>query len=222
MSKKMSREQLQELTAVVVRAVPRDLDSEVAQRWIVGEGQATLRGVLDRALREGPPPPMDPDAWVDELDLTRIERREFEIVIDPTKTIEQMVAAGNYSYANPNHTTAIFGSCRKVTGNKPVKAKVVAFRIGRNATREQAKRLRARLNLGEVCIQHELALGAQHKRAQQELGWIVNVDDVVLVGGDRYVSCLYGGDALRGLDLDGACYGWRVSTWSLGLLSEPA
>ncbi|MBI4135577.1 hypothetical protein HY477_02480 [Candidatus Uhrbacteria bacterium] len=220
MEKKLGTDQFAGLAAVVIAEMPRDLAPEVAQAWMEGGGRLALRDALDRALRQGPPPSVDPDAWVDTLDLAKIERRVFEIVVDPNLTIEQMVAASEYNYADPNHTTAVFGACRKVTGTKPVKAKVVAFCVGRNATRKQAIRLRSRLNLGAICIQHELALGAQHKNAQRDLNWIVNADDEVLVHGVRVVSYLDGGPGDRDLGLYGAGLGWRADAWFLGLLSE--
>lgn len=190
-----------------------------------GEDGDQWLGALRRFLRKESPwsevlTTADPDAWVDTFDLATIERRVFEITIDPTSTIEQMAQAGEHNYKHPAHTTAVFGSCRKITGTEPVKQKVVAFRIGRNATLKQANRLRARLNLQPICIQHQLALGAQHKNAQRDLGWIVNLDDVVLVGGDRGVSCLLGYPGHRGLDLHSAGGEWGGYAWFLGLLSE--
>lgn len=215
MSKKLAVDQFAGLAAVVIAEMPRDLDAEVAQAWMEGAGRIALRGVLDSALREGPPPPVDPDAWVDTLDLTKVELRYFDLTIDPTQTIEQGVVAGAYDYTHPAHTTAVFGSCRKITGDTPIKQRVAAFRIGRNATRQQAKRLRARLNLGAICIQHELALGAQYQQAQRDLNWIVNADDEVSVGGYSVVSYLGGYDAFRYLDCVGARSGWGGSTWVL-------
>ena len=137
-----------------------------------------------------------------------------------TQAIEQMVAAGVYNYVNPAHTTAVFGNNCAVTGNKPVTCKVVAFRIGRKATRQQAMRLRARMGFKPICIQHELALGAQHRNAQCELNWIVNPNDMVLVDDRQCVSYLYGSPAHRSLHLYNADYEWFDYTWFLGLLSE--
>lgn len=209
-----------EFVATVARQLPRNLDPAVVQKWMEGDGQQALRNALDRALRDGPPLPVDPDAWVHGLDLSTIQRREFTVTINPGQMIEPMVMAGHYNYANPAHTTAVFGPCCVITGNKPVEQKVVAFCIGRNATREQATRLRNRLNLGAICIQHQLALGAQHQQAQRDLHWIVNPDDVVLVDGCQYVSYLHGDPDDRDLNLDYAAYEWSGGTWFLGLLSE--
>lgn len=219
MARKLGTEtdQFAGLAAVVIAELPRDLEPEVAQAWMEGDGRLALRDALDRVLREGPSAPADPDAWVDELDLAKIERRTFEIEINPSRTIEQDRDAGEYDYFHPAHTTAVFGTCRKITGNMPVRQKLVAFRIGRNATRQQAIRLRTRLNLGAVCIQHELALGAQHKDAQRQLNWIINPDDVVLVDGLQCVSCLDGDPGSRYLCLLDADGEWGGHSWFLGL-----
>lgn len=229
MGKKLGTDQFSGLAAAVVAQLPRDLDPKVAQAWIVGDGQRALRDVLDRALREGPPPPVDPDDyddWVDELDLTTIERHEFEVTIDPTQTVEQMVATGQYRNVTPDYTTTLFGSHRAITGTKPIKQKVVAFRIGRNsATLDRAKRLRSRLNLGAIGIDHELAFGVQHKNALMDLGYIVNLDSVFVLDGKSRVSYL----DVRGnliaywnLCMADACVNWSCLTWFFGLASESA
>jgi len=222
MPKKLGLDQFVGLAAAVVARLPRDLDPDIAQRWTEGDGQVALHDALDLALRNGPPLPVDPNAWVDTFDLTQVKLRYFDLVIDPTQTIEQGVTAGEYNYVHPAHTTAVFGVHQKITGAKPVNVRVKAFCIGRNATREQAIRLRARLNLGATCIQHELALGAQHKNAQRDLNWIVNPDDVVLVDGNQYVSYLNGNPDDRRLYLSSAGGEWGGDTWFLGLASEPA
>ena len=197
---------------------------DLLQKLAAKDGE-TWAVALGKFLRKENPwvesAPVDPDAWVDELDLTTIETRAFEFEIDPADTIEAQRDAGEYTDHNPNFTTAVFGSCRKITEGGKRKVKVVAFRIGRSATRQQAIRLRTRLNLGAICVQHLLALGAQHKRAQQELNWIVNPDDVGSVDGESCVSYLYGDGARRNLDCDDARSEWDGSTWFLGL-SESA
>lgn len=218
MGKKMGIDQFAELSSAVARQLPRDLDPEVVQFWISGD-QGALHTALAQALRDRPVP-VDPDAWIDELDLTTVKKREFAVTIDPTQTIEQMRDDGEYDYANEHHTTDVFGSCRAVTGTKQVESKVVALSIGRQATISQAKKVRDRLGLHSIGIDHELSVGVHHKNAQRELNWMVNMDSVVLVDGHRCVSYLLGLAGHRRLDLRGAGRVWHGDAWFLGLLSE--
>ncbi|OGL92369.1 hypothetical protein A3H11_03300 [Candidatus Uhrbacteria bacterium RIFCSPLOWO2_12_FULL_47_10] len=162
--------------------------------------------------------------WVDAFDLNKIERRVFEVEVDPTKTIKEIIMAGDYGYMYPKHMTAVLGVHRVVTGTEPVKAKVVVFRIGRNASCEQIIRLRAKINLGPACTQHLLTLGAKAKRSQLLGGLlynkIVNPDDVILVDGIQAVLYLGGDFRGRGLGLSDADAEWKPFTWFLGLESE--
>ena len=118
--------------------------------------------------------------WVDNLPLEQIPRREFILTIDPKRTIKEWVAAGQYNHADWQFGVEDSSELLITDGTDPVQVRVVAFCIGRKATIEQAKQVRERLNLLPIGIEHQLAVGAQHRDAHRELGKIVNLDSIVI------------------------------------------
>lgn len=200
-----SRRQLLQLVGMLPQSVRADLPADIAQEWI--DDPAALQQFMN-GLRDGT------------CSITEIKTRVLEVTIDPKRTVEEWVKAGNYNYANPSLTTANFGQFLTVRqdGTEPYKAKVVAFCLGRAATIERAKRTCLRLGLKPIGFEHEAAVGEQHPELQRELTLLVN-PDAVWVHPDLYrdVSCLAGHPDYRSFDLGVAGYEWDDRTWFFGL-----
>lgn len=193
------------LAGTILHQMPTDLSADIVKEW---QGDPEALGEFLLGLHDGPYP------------IAKIKTRELVVTIYPKRTVEEWVEAGKYDYRNPNLTTANFG--RFLTVNKdaaePYKAKVVAFCLGRRATIEKAKRVRARLNLKPIGLEHEAAVGEQHSELQREFHWLVNLDAVWAVpGGRRCLSYLYGDPDGRRFGLSGAGHEWDDNTWFFGL-----
>ncbi|OGH92619.1 MAG: hypothetical protein A2563_03010 [Candidatus Magasanikbacteria bacterium RIFOXYD1_FULL_40_23] len=200
-----SRSQLLGLAGMLAQHMPVDLSVEIAQEW--ADDPESIKQMLS-IMRDGSFP------------LGQIKQRVLEVTIDPKRTVEEWAAVGKYDYANTNYTTAKFGQflTTRKDATEPYKARVVAFCLGRSATIDRAKRIRARLNLKPIGFEHIVAVGEQHPELQRELNWLVNLDAVwVTPGGHRYVSCLCGYPGRRDFHLHGASNEWCDGVWFFGL-----
>ncbi|OGL66017.1 hypothetical protein A3B21_00620 [Candidatus Uhrbacteria bacterium RIFCSPLOWO2_01_FULL_47_24] len=200
------------------------LSGEKGEDWLI---------TLKRFLRHEDPwkteSPSHSWPWASTIDLEKIQHREFKVGIWPITTIEQMVAAGKYDFVDPAHTTNACGSRRMHVEKRDdwesnnwyrvLTDTVVAFCIGHEATRLQAMQVRWLMGLREVSIDHELMIGAQHPQAQIDLQQVVNLDSVVCVNGEQYVSGLFGDGNQRQLDLIEYKRGFSKVTWFLGVES---
>ncbi len=199
--------QLLRFGGTMLHQVPADLTADVIKDWL---DDPEALGQFLAGLHEGP--------------IGQVQTREFVVLIDPMRTVEQWVAAGRYDWSNENLTTPNFGQFLTVRkdATEPYRQKVVAFNIGRSADIEKAKRIRNRLKLKPIGFEHEAAVGEQHPEAQRELNWLVNPDAVwVSPDGSRDVSSLYGHPGRRSFFLSDAGGTWRGRTWFFGLSELP-
>ena len=135
---------------------------------------------------------------------------EFEIVVDFTMTLEQMVAAGKYDWKNDDIIAKQFS----VAGDGRIECEARLFHFERSIAAEDPERaIREAVPVGQwepAKIEHLLAFGARYPDEQRKnpivcLGSVSNSE----VFGRRHVPYLYRRVLGRSLHLDWYSNGWH-------------
>jgi len=124
----------------------------------------------------------------------------YDITVDYNQTIEQMVAAGSYNYANRDISSANFG--QEVVAKKGVREelKAVLLHLDRVATSQEVLAEMERLGLRPATLAELLALGAKHPELQREFP-IIALGSSCTLHGYRQVAFLWSDVSRRGLYL---------------------
>jgi len=175
-----------EFQAAVLRALPRDIDSDVALSW-------TKNGeLLARILREALTPNGKPAG------------NTYPLSVDYDLSVENAVKLGQYNWTNGDITGKNFPTTR--TGKVEVVVELIRFNCAistKDAQRELDQRGYRPAELHEL-----LAFGEKYPELQRQF-------PIVALGsvwrgrrGYRYVPCLDGDGSERSLDLD-----WIGGDW---------
>lgn len=173
---------------------------EAMHRLVTAEGRATLAklvAVIEADWRAGQPvpatPPKPPEPTIIEYDLT----------VDYSKTVEQMLKAGEYhGYADPSITTRDFS----VEGEGVVRRKAKLVYFGREIS-DDAFDAWCKAH-GKRCgsMLETLTFGAVYKSLRHEFPIVSS--QAAQVHGCRNVVYLFGSVAVRNADLY-----WSVGDW---------
>ena len=176
--------------AAVATCMPRNMSSEVMQGWITD-----LTG-LKKILAEAFCPPSQ-----------NYITHTFTILVDETKTVEELVVEGNYDWSNSNVTSKNFPRSEEGTKDKK---EVALFHFNKTMTSEDVIAEMKKDGYRPATIFELLALGVTQPELQRGFPIIALGSDCTLDGG-RHVADLYGVAGGRGLGL-----GWLGGDWSVG------
>jgi len=176
--------------AAVATCMPRNMSSEVMQGWITD-----LTG-LKKILAEAFCPPSQ-----------NYITHTFTILVDETKTVEELVVEGNYDWSDSNVTSKNFPRSEEGTKDKK---EVALFHFNKTMTSEDVIAEMKKDGYRPATIFELLALGVTQPELQRGFPIIALGSDCTLVGGRR-VAYLYEDADGRGLDL-----GWLGSDWGDG------
>lgn len=125
-------------------------------------------------------------------------RNRFSITVDYSKSLDQMVAAGNYNYANPNIVAANF----PITGTGVVEKELILVHFDRFIESDDAVRELNEMGLEPAGIAHATAFGAKYPDVQREYPVVFLGSGWVGPRGNRCVPCLDEDSRERSLYLD--------------------
>jgi hypothetical protein len=125
-------------------------------------------------------------------------RNRFLVTIDYSRPLDQMIAAGKYSYVNENITVANF----PITDTGKVETEIILVDFGRDIESDDAEKELATMGLEPAGIEHATAFGEKYPDVQREypivfLGSVWSGSD-----GDPHVPFLGCWSDLRELCLD--------------------
>ncbi|MFA6227620.1 MAG: hypothetical protein WC668_00310 [Patescibacteria group bacterium] len=152
----------------------------------------------------------------------------YDVIIDPSKNLAQMIAAGRYDWPNPNIIADHFPF--NGAGKRKIKVELLHFnRDFSNGDQIIAKLKEVNDWLAKqganyrylfAQIEELLALGAAHPELQR-LYPIAALGSIWRRAGYRFFACLSGDGARRALSLD--CLGGGFSgVWRFAVVREPA
>jgi hypothetical protein len=135
--------------------------------------------------------------------------KEFNLSVDYSRTVQEMINAGNYDWTNSDITAKHFPLPKEHNGKKvPVSSKL--FHFNRAISSEDATSEMDKAGYRPATLAELLALGEAHPELQKEFP-IVALGSVWRdADGNRFVPSLNVSGYKRGLDLDWFGYGWRV------------
>ncbi|MEK7078409.1 MAG: hypothetical protein AAB911_02465 [Patescibacteria group bacterium] len=179
--------QFAEFASVVIRQLPRDLDSTTVQGWI--ENQSSLQRVLREALM---PIPIEQ------------EKNVFPVTVDYTRTLSDMISAGHYDSVNDDITADHF----PVSGEGVVEVKLELVHFDRVMESDDVLKELDKDGLRPATLAELLAFGAKYPDIQRQF-------PIIALGavwqnrrGYRSVPALWGSSIGRFLDLHYFDDGW--------------
>lgn len=140
-----------------------------------------------------------------------VQRKEYPVVIDYGRELQEVGKEGEYDYLNPNLTSEHFPTQR--TGE--AKATITAINFGRimDSSDDVVAEL-DKLGLRPAETIEQAALGSQHPEVQRELTYVVALGTSwANPGGHRLVGYLYGSPDHRYFDLYRWNGRWRDCCW---------
>ncbi|MDE2071576.1 MAG: hypothetical protein KGI70_02490 [Patescibacteria group bacterium] len=153
----------------------------------------------------------DPNACLDDRDSVRKALKlgvalpeSITFSVDYGRSLDQMVAAGNYDWKNDNITAKKFS----VVGNGIEQFEVKVFHFDRTMSSEAAVEAIKAAGFEPGKIEHLLSFGEKYPEEQRKYP-ITALGSVARVGGYRHVPYLYRYDAERRLGLF-----WWVNGWN--------
>ena len=184
--------QFAEFSAAVLKALPREISSSDALAW------ARNGKKLESALQSALCPLATPALMSEQIVLS----------VDYGRSLDQMIAAGNYDWKNSDITAKRF----PVVGNGIEQFEAKLFHFDRNTvSQDNVDAIKADdpANPWEPGkIEHLLAFGAKYPEEQRKYS-VIALGSVARVGGGRDVPCLRRLGAGRDLDLFWLGYGWN-------------
>ena len=133
----------------------------------------------------------------------KVEQTTFEVGIDQTRTLDQLIAVGKYDWVSPDLTKYF----TIAPGADYIVTLLTLLNFNQEMTSEQVLVEMDRLGLRPATLQELLSLGAQRPELQKEFP-VIALGTVVRVSGDRRVAFLYRGDRERYLYLF-----WFAGQW---------
>lgn len=150
------------------------------------------------------------ECWVVEKAKKAADR--YSITVDYSLTLDQMIAVGEYDYANPD----INSKHLPVKGEGKLELKLQLIHFDRNISSDDAERELDKLGLRPANLEELLAFGAQYPDLQKQFP-IVALKAVASVHGGRDVACLDFVGSERRLDLYWRGRGWLARCRFLAL-----
>jgi hypothetical protein len=132
-------------------------------------------------------------------------RNRFAVTVDYGTPLDQMIAAGNYGYVNPNITSQNF----PITGTGVVETEIILAHFDRDIESDDAVRKLREMRLEPAGIEHATAFGTKYPDVQREYPIVFLRSVWSFAGGGRGVPCLDDWRAERVLVLGGWGGGWR-------------
>ena len=175
-----------EFQAAVLRALPRDIDVDVALGW-TRNGEALARALREVLLPNGKP-----------------AGNTYSVSVDFGMSVEDAVKLGRYDWANGDINSRNFPTTR--SGKEEVVAELVHF--NRAIPTEDALRELNRQGYRPAELRELLAFGEKYPDVQREFPIVALGSVWQDRGGDRGVPYLYGGSSGRDLGL-----GWVGGDW---------
>ena len=169
-----------ELECAVLKALPRDIDPDVAANW-ARNGES-----LTRVLREALMPPEQRNATT-----------TYPVSVNYDTTVEEMVRLGHYDWSNSDVTSKHFPTKR--TGTADLVIELV--HVNRDISTKDAQKELDRMGFRPAELHELLAFGAKYPEVQREFPILAlgsvwqDLDD------DRRYACLHGVGSERGLYL---------------------
>jgi hypothetical protein len=128
----------------------------------------------------------------------------YPLTVNYQKTIEQLVEAGKYDYANSDVTSKNFPESAKYES----KLEAVLFHPNEDLESEEILKRMEKGGLRPATVRELLTFGAKYPDVQREFP-VIALGSVVLLNGNRRVACLDGHDSGRYLDLSWFDGRWR-------------
>ena len=91
-------------------------------------------------------------------------RLRFPVTVDYAKSLEQMILAGKYGYANSDITVANF----PITGKGIVEEEIILVHFDRDISSDDAEKELATMGLEPARLEHATAFGAKYPDVQRE------------------------------------------------------
>lgn len=173
-----------EFQAAVLRALPRDIDSDVALGW-TQNGEALAHALREVLLPNG-----------------KTSGNVFSITCEGAKASE-LVRLGKYDWVNSDITDKRF----PIEPHAPVSSTIELVEFDHDPDSEEVLVEFARRGLERPSYEDALAFGIAYPEEQRKHP-VVFLHDPVQAGGSRDVLVLHGDDRGRDLDLD-----WFGSRW---------
>ncbi len=130
----------------------------------------------------------------------------YEILVDHTLSLRELITLGNYDWVNENITEKNFP--REGSGKVSLKAELLHF--GRNISSENVITEMKKLGYRPATIWELLAFGTQNPELQRQFP-IVALGSICVLSGYRLVPLLHGGGSGRFLGLRWFDGGWGGS-----------
>jgi hypothetical protein len=128
----------------------------------------------------------------------------FTFTVDETKTVEELVKAGNFDCSNEYITSENFP--QKENGQKKEK-EIAIFHFGKNMSSDNVIAEMDKVGYKPATIWDLISLAIKEPDLQRKFP-IIALSSVCVLGGGRDVACLYGGDSGRKLRLYYFVRGW--------------
>lgn len=135
--------------------------------------------------------------------------KEFNLSVDYSRTLQEMINAGNYAWANSDITEKNFPISPKMTGKK-VEVSAKLFHFNREISSEDAISEMDKAGYRPATLAEMLALGEAQPDLQRQFPIIALSSVWRNANGGRYVPCLGGDDYERKLDLYWFGGGWSA------------
>ncbi len=166
----------------------KGLDGELLQSDLLGKG--ILADIAEAVVRGTVPAREELRKFLGLLGVF------FQLIVDYTMSLSDMVSAGQYDWVNPEITEANFPKTR--TGSISLNAELLHF--NRTISSENALKEMEKLGFRPATIEELLAFGAKYPELQRQFP-IVALGSSCVLGGDRRVPCLDEVGSGRDLDL---------------------
>jgi len=176
-----------EFQAAVLRALPRDIDSDVALGW-TQNGESLARVLREALMPDGKP-----------------ASNTYPLSVDYGRSVEKGVKAGRYDWANSDITSRNFPTERK--GTAEVVVELIHF--NRNISTDEALRELDKAGMRPAELHELLAFGKKYPEVQREFPIVALGSVWQYRDGFRVVPFLYRDGSGRDLGLD-----WVVGGWS--------
>lgn len=186
-----------EFQAAVLRALPRDIDADVALDW-AQNGEA-----LARVLREALTPNGREVAGLSAEALVKAGNA-YPVVVNYGMSVEDAVKLGHYDWANGNITSKNFPTKR--TGAAEIVVELIHF--GRYILTKDVLKELDKMGYRPADLHELLAFGEKYPEVQREFPIAALGSVWQNRSGDRSVSCLGRDDSRRGLRLH-----WLGNVW---------
>ncbi len=125
------------------------------------------------------------------------QERSFDLMIDYSQTLEQMISVGNYDWSHNDIRAKYFF----VKGEGRVSCKVKLVHFNRRIYLEEAISELGKANKRPANIEELLAFGAQYPEIQRQFP-VLAIGSSAEINGDRGVAYLCGKSSERNLYLD--------------------